>query len=241
MGIKSFFKNLGRKISSGFNNLVSGAGNAIGSAATFLQRKAIPAIAGGATKASELLGKLAPALDAANPEIGAAAGEAGQVLGKVGDVTSKFAKFIGSDLPAQGTPMNEQQIAATLQSPLIAAFRRSSGQKPLDAAGAAALSANYTKTGSATLPAPAPAAAAPKYTMGLAKPIDFSKIMKPALISPAPTPAPSPFAKAGAAFKPLIGSNPATYTPSGIEAPPPAKPTLAVMSGGTGGIKPMLG
>lgn len=204
MGIKSFFKNLGSKISSGFNNLVSGAGSAIGSAATFLQRKAIPAIAGGATKASELLGKLAPGLDAANPEIGAAAGEAGQVLGKVGDVTSKFAKFIGSDLPAQGTPMNEQQIAATLQSPLIMAMRRSQGLKPLDAAGAAALSANYTKTGSATLP-------------------------------------PAPFAKAGAAFKPLIGSNPATYTPSGIEAPPPAKPTLAVMSGGTGGIKPMLG
>ena len=221
MGIKSFFKNLGRKISSGFNNLVSGAGSAIGSAATFLQRKAIPAIAGGATKASELLGKLAPGLDAANPEIGAAAGEAGQVLGKVGDVTSKFAKFIGSDLPAQGTPMNEQQIAATLQSPLIAAFRRSSGQKPLDAAGAAALSANYTKTGSATLPAPA----APK-------PSIFANIaMQKGLISPAPM------------IKPLIGSNPASYTPkpsSGIEAPPSASNSkIAVVPGG-GALQSMV-
>jgi len=226
MGIKTFFRDLGRGIKRGFNKLVSGAGDAIGGAATVLQRKIIPAIAGGATKASELLGKLAPGLDAANPEIGAAAGEAGQVLGKVGDVTSKFAKFIGSDLPAQGTPMNEQQIAATLQSPLVMAMRRSQGLKPLDAAGAAALSANYTKTGSATLPAPA----APK-------PSIFANIpMQKGLISPAP------FAKAGAAVKPLIGSNPASYSPSsGIEAPPPAKPTLAVMSGGTGGIKPMLG
>jgi len=233
MGIKTFFRDLGRGIKRGFNKLVSGAGDAIGGAATFLQRKAIPAIAGGATKASELLGKLAPVADAAG--VGGEAAEAGQILGKVGDVTGKFAKFIGSDLPAQGTPMNEQQIAATLQSPLLMAFRRSSGQKPLDAAGAAALAANYTKTGSATLPAPAapkpsifaniamqkglisPAPAAPKYAMGLAKPIDFSK-MKP-FVTPASASIPS----------------------SGIEAPPPAKPTLAVTPSGTGGIKPMLG
>ena len=219
MGIKTFFRDLGRGIKRGFNKLVSGAGDAIGGAATFLQRKAIPAIAGGATKASELLGKLAPGLDAANPEIGAAAGEAGQILGKVGDVTGKFAKFIGSDLPAQGTPMNQQQITNTLQSPLIAAFRRSSGQKPLDAAGAAALAANYTKTGSNQLPTPAPFA-------------KISAAMKPGLISPAPM------------IKPMIGSNPATYTPkpsSGIEATPANQPKIAVVSGGTGGIQPMLG
>lgn len=234
MGIKTFFRNLGRGIKRGFNKLVSGAGDAIGGAATFLQRKAIPAIAGGATKASELLGKLAPGLDAAG--VGGEAAEAGQILGKVGDVTGKFAKFIGSDLPAQGTPMNEQQIAATLQSPLLAAFRRSSGQKPLDAAGAAALAANYTKTGSNQLPTPAPAQssfaklsaamkpglispapAAPKYAMGLAKPIDFSKI------------------------KPFVTPASASIPSSGIEAPPPAKPTLAVTPSGTGGIKPMLG
>ena len=227
MGIKSFFKNLGRKISSGFNNLVSGAGSAIGSAATFLQRKAIPAIAGGATKASELLGKLAPGLDAANPEIGAAAGEAGQVLGKVGDVTSKFAKFIGSDLPAQGTPINEQQIAATLQSPLVMAMRRSQGLPALDTAGASALAANYTKTGSATLPVPA----APK-------PSVFANIpMQKGLISPA---------SASIPFKPAMGSNPATYSPtpsSGIEAPLPAsQPKIAVVSGGGGGggVKSMI-
>ena len=213
MGIKTFFRDLGRGIKRGFNKLVSGAGDAIGGAATVLQRKIIPGIAGGATKASELLGKLAPVADAAG--VGGEAAEAGQILGKVGDVTGKFAKFIGSDLPAQGTPMNEQQIAATLQSPLLMAFRRSSGQKPLDAAGAAALAANYTKTGSGLI---SPAPAAPKYAMGLAKPIDFSK-MKP-FVTPASASIPS----------------------SGIEAPPPAnQPKIAVTPSGTGGIKPMLG
>ena len=234
MGIKSFFRNLGRSIKRGFNNFVAGAGDVVGKAGTFIQQKAVPAIASGATKAAGLLDKLAPAADAAG--VGGEAAEASQVLGKVGDVAGKFGKFIGSDLPTKGTAMNQQQITNTLQSPLIAAFRRSSGQKPLDAAGAAALSANYTKTGSATLPAPAapkpsifaniamqkglisPAPAAPKYAMGLAKPIDFSK-MKP-FVTPASASIPS----------------------SGIEAPPPAnQPKIAVTPSGTGGIKPMLG
>lgn len=213
MGIKSFFRNLGRSIKRGFNNFVAGAGDVVGKAGTFIQQKAVPAIASGATKAAGLLDKAAPLLDATgNPEVAAAGAEASQVLGKVGDVVGKFGKFIGSDLPAQGTPMNEQQIAATLQSPLLMAMRRSSGQKPLDAAGAAALAANYTKTGSANLP----------------------------------TPAQSPLDKLGGAIKPLIGSNPATYSPtpsSGIEAPLPAsQPKITVVSGGTGGggVKSMI-
>lgn len=216
MGIKSFFRNLGRSIKRGFNNFVAGAGDVVGGAATALQRKIIPGIASGATKAAGLLDKAAPLLDATgNPEIAAAGAEASQVLGKVGDVVGKFGKFIGSDLPSQGTAMNQQQITATLQSPLIAAFRRSSGQKPLDAAGAAALSANYSKTGSATLPAPVAA----------------------------PTQSPLGKAVAAGAFKPLIGSNPASYspTPSGIEAPPPAsQPKIMVVSGGTAGVKSMI-
>jgi hypothetical protein len=235
MGIKSFFRNLGRSIKRGFNNFVAGAGDVVGGAATVLQRKVIPGIASGATKAAGLLDKLAPAADAAG--VGGEAAEASQVLGKVGDVTGKFAKFIGSDLPTKGTAMNEQQITNTLQSPLIAAFRRSSGQKPLDAAGAAALSANYSKTGSATLPAPAPAASS-----SFAK---LSAAFKPGLISPAPapmfkpgllSPAPAPM------FKP-IGSNPASYSPkpsSGIEAPPPASNSkIAVVPGG-GALQSMV-
>lgn len=213
MGIKTFFRNLGRSIKRGFNNFVAGAGDVVGKAGTFIQQKAVPAIASGATKAAGLLDKLAPAADAAG--VGAEAAEASQVLGKVGDVTGKFGKFIGSDLPTKGTAMNEQQITNTLQSPLIAAMRRSQGLSPLDAKGAAALSANYTKTGSATLPTPAPAASS------FAK---LSAAMKPGLISPAPM------------IKPLIGSNPASYSPtpsSGIEAPPPAsEPKIAVIPGG---------
>jgi len=219
MGIKSFFRNLGRSIKRGFNNFVAGAGDVVGKAGTFIQQKAVPAIASGATKAAGLLDKLAPAADAAG--VGGEAAEASQVLGKVGDVAGKFGKFIGSDLPTKGTAMNQQQITNTLQSPLIAAFRRSSGQKPLDAAGAAALSANYTKTGSATLPAPA----APK-------PSIFANIaMQKGLISPAPM------------IKPLIGSNPASYTPkpsSGIEAPPSASNSkIAVVPGG-GALQSMV-
>jgi hypothetical protein len=213
MGIKSFFRNLGRSIKRGFNNFVAGAGDVVGGAATVLQRKIIPGIASGATKVAGLLDKAAPAADAAG--VGAEAAEASQVLGKVGDVTGKFAKFIGSDLPSQGTAMNQQQITATLQSPFYAAIRKSQGLKPLDAGGAAALSANYSKTGSATLPAPA----APK-------PSIFANIpMQKGLISPAPI------------FKAPIGSNPASYSPtpsSGIEAPPTSQPKLAVIGGPTG-------
>ena len=206
MGIKSWFKNLGRSIKKGFNNFVAGAGNVIGDAGTFIQRKAIPAIAGGATKAAGLLDKAAPLLDATgNPEVAAAGAEASQVLGKVGDVVGKFGKFIGSDLPTKGTPMNAEQIAAFQQSPLGLAFKRSQTKAPTP---------------------PAPMGAPPK-------PNVFANMPMPkGLISPAPM------------VKPLIGSNPATYTPkpsSGIEATPANQPKIAVVSGGTGGIQPMLG
>lgn len=186
MGIKSFFKNLGRSIKKGFNNFVAGAGNVIGGAGEFLQRKAIPAIASGATKAAGLLDKAAPAADAAG--VGAEAAEASQVLGKVGDVTGKFAKFIGSDIANKPVKVaNAQQIAAFQESPLGMAFKRS-----------------QTK-------------------------------------APTPPPAPAPFAKIGGAIKPLIGSNPATYSPSAMEAPPPAsQPKLTVVSGATGGVKSMI-
>lgn len=185
MGIKSFFKNLGRSIKKGFNSFVAGAGSAIGGAATFLQRKAIPAIASGATKAAGLLDKAAPVADAAG--VGGEAAEASQVLGKVGDVVGKFGKFIGSDLPTQGTPMSAAQQAAFAQSPLGLAFKRS-----------------QTK---------------------------------------APAPAPAPFAKIGGAIKPLIGSNPATYTPkpaSGIESTPVNNAKITVASGGAGGLTSMI-
>jgi len=189
MGIKTWFRDLGRGIKRGFNKFVAGAGDALGGAATFLQRKAIPAIAGGAAKAAGLLGKAAPLLDAAGPEAAAAGAEAAQVAGKVGDVVGKFAKFIGSDAPPgrMATAAEVQQLRS--QIPQGKSFF---GIKPLP---------------------PAPAAA----------------------------PAAAPFAKAAIAIKPMIGSNPASYSPSGIEAAPANKPSLAVMPGGVGGIKPMLG
>lgn len=190
MGIKSFFRNLGRSIKKGFNNFVSGAGDVIGGAGEFLQRKAIPAIASGATKAAGLLDKAAPAADAAG--VGAEAAEASQVLGKVGDVAGKFGKFIGSDIANKPVKVaNAQQIAAFQESPLGMAFKRSQTKAP-------------------TPP-------------------------------PAPMPAQSPLGKLGGAIKPLIGSDPATYTPSGIEAPPPAsQPKLTVVSGGASGVKSMI-
>lgn len=179
MGIKSFFRNLGRSIKRGFNNFVAGAGDVMGSAATFIQRKAIPAIADGATKAAGLLDKAAPVADAAG--VGGEAAEASQVLGKVGDVVGKFGKFIGSDLPTKGTPMNASQIAAFQQSPMGLAIKRSQ-----------------------------------------------------------PAAKPNVLAGIGGAVKPLIGSNPNTYTPSGIEAPSAGQPKIAVVSGGTSGVKAMI-
>ncbi len=189
MGIKSFFKNLGRSITKGWSSFVGSAGNALGTAGTFLQRKAIPAIASGADKAAGLLGKATPLLEAAGPEAAAAGAEAGQVLGKVGDVAGKFAKFIGSDAPPgrMATSAEVQQFRS--QIPQGKSFF---GIKPL----------------------PPPPAAAP---------------------------AAAPFAKAAAAIKPMIGSNPASYSPSGIEAEPANQPKLTVVSGGPGGIATMKG
>ena len=181
MGIKSFFRNLGRSIKRGFNNFVAGAGDVVGKAGTFIQQKAVPAIASGATKAAGLLDKLAPAADAAG--VGAEAAEASEVLGKAGNVVGKFGDFIGSNAKAGRVATPDE----------INKFRASIPQG---------------KTFFGIKPLPPPAAA----------------------------PAASPFAKLGGAVKPLIGSNPASYSPkpsSGIEAPPPAsQPKIAVIPGG---------
>lgn len=99
MTIKSFFRNLGRNIKRGFNSFVSGAGNAMGKGATFLQQKAIPAIASGANKVVGLIDKASPLLDVAGPEASATAGEVADVAKQVGAGVGKFAKFIGSDAP----------------------------------------------------------------------------------------------------------------------------------------------
>jgi len=196
MGIKSFFRNLGRSIKKGFNNFVAGAGDVIGKAGTFIQQKAVPAIAGGLTKAAGLLDKAAPVADAAG--VGGEAAEASQVLGKAGEVVGKFGDFIGSNAKA-GRVANAAEQAAFAESPLGLAFKRSQTKAPT--------------------PPPAPMGAPPKLNMSLAV----------------------------GAVKPLIGSNPATYSPtpisSGIEAPAPAsQPKIAVVSGGTGGggVKSMI-
>jgi hypothetical protein len=61
---------------------------------------------------------------------------------------------------------------------------------------------------------------------------------------PAPMANPNPLKLAGIPIKPLIGSNPATYSPtpsSGIEAPQAAaQPSIIKASMGAGGAKPML-
>lgn len=192
MGIKSFFRNLGRSIKKGFNNFVAGAGDVIGKAGTFIQQKAVPAIASGATKAAGLLDKAAPVADAAG--VGGEAAEASQVLGKVGDVVGKFGDFIGSNAKP-GRVANAAEQAAFAQSPLGLAFKRSQ-------------------------------------TKGLISP------------APAPMGAPKPNMLAGVgAIKPLIGSNPASYSPkppSGIEAEPASQPKLAVVSGGGGAMSRMV-
>jgi len=202
MGIKDFFKNLGRSIKKGFNNFVAGAGDIVGKAGTFIQQKAVPAIASGATKAAGLLDKAAPAADAAG--VGGEAAEASQVLGKVGDVVGKFGDFIGSNAKAGRVATPDE----------INKFRASIPQ-------------GKTFFGIKPLPPPAAAPAAAPAQSSFAK---LSAAMKPGLISPAPM------------IKPLIGSNPASYSPSsGIEAPPPAsQPKITVVSGGTAGVKSML-
>lgn len=189
MGIKSFFRNLGRSIKRGFNNFVTGAGDVIGKAGTFIQQKAVPAIADGATKVAGLLDKAAPLLDAAGPEASAAGAEASQVLGTVGNVVGKFGDFIGSNAKP-GRVMNAAEQAAVRASPLGMAFQRSQTKAPT--------------------PPAAPMGAPPKLSVL-------------------------------GAIKPLIGSNPNTYTPSGIEAPPPAsQPKIVVDSGGASGVKAMI-
>lgn len=131
MGIKSFFQKLGRGIKKGFDSFVSSAGNVLGSAGTFLQRKAIPAIASGANQVAGLIGKATPLLEMAGPEASATAGEVADVASKVGAGVGQFAKFIGSDLPTQGTPMNAQQIADFNKSPFGMAIKRSQTKAPV--------------------------------------------------------------------------------------------------------------
>jgi hypothetical protein len=97
MTIKSFFRDLGRKIKRGFNTFVSGAGDLMGKGGTFLQQKAIPAIASGANKVAGLIDKASPLLDVAGPEATATAGEVADVAKQVGAGVGKFADFIGSN------------------------------------------------------------------------------------------------------------------------------------------------
>jgi hypothetical protein len=202
MGIKSFFRNLGRGIKRGFEKFVSGAGNALGGAATFLQQKAIPAIASGATKAAGLLDKAAPLLDAAGPEAAAAGAEASDVAKQVGAGVGKFATFIGSNAPKgrMATAAEVQQFRS--QIPQGKSFF---GIKPLPA----------------ELPPAAPTKPAP------------------ALV-PAVMPAkPNPLKALGDKIN-RIGSNPASYSPTGIEAKPANQDGSIKVAGGGGSGPAML-
>lgn len=216
MGIKSFFQKLGRGIKRGFDKFVSSAGSVIGGAGTYLQQKAIPAIASGANQIAGLLNKASPLLDAAGPEAAAAGAEAANVAGQIGAGVGKFADFIGSNAPKGrvATPAEQAQFA---QSPLGMAFKRSQTKAPAPA------------------PAPVP--------MSTPKPSTFVLPPMPkGLISPAPMANPNPLKVAGMAIKPLIGSNPATYTPklsSGIEAQASASPP-SIITAGVGSGAPML-
>lgn len=218
MGIKSFFQGIGRGLKRGFDKFVSGAGKIMGGAGTFLQQKAIPALASGATSVGNLLDKVSPLLDVAGPEASALAGEASGVAKQVGSGLGKFATFIGSDI-ANKPPVvaNAQQILAFGQSPFGMAIRKSQGLKgPMSLADA-------TSYASGVKPAPAPA---PKPSTFVMPP------MPKGLISPAPK-----------AFN-LIGSNPASYSPmkpSGIEAPPASDAGSLIKAVGSGsGMSPML-
>lgn len=212
MGIKTFFRNLGRGIKHGFNTFVSKAGTFLGGAGTFLQQKAIPAIASGANQVAGLIGKATPLLEVAGPEASATAGEVADVAKQVGAGVGKFADFIGSNAPKGrvATPAEQAEFAKT---PLGMAFRRSQTKAPA--------------------PAPVP--------MPASKPALAVMPMSQGLISPAPMANPNPLKIAGMAIKPLIGSNPNTYTPkasSGIEASSSDQPSVKVMGGGSG--VPML-
>lgn len=109
MGIKSFFQNLGRGIKRGFNSFVNTAGNAMGNAGTFLQRKALPAIANISNQVAGGIGKAMPVIAGAAPELAGAAEEAQNVLSKVGSGVGAFTKFIGSDAP-QGRMATPDEI-----------------------------------------------------------------------------------------------------------------------------------
>lgn len=132
MTIKSFFRNLGRSIKRGFNTFVSGAGDIMGKGATFLQQKAIPAIASGANKVAGLIDKASPLLDVAGPEASATAGEVADVAKQVGAGVGKFADFIGSNAP-KGRVATPEEQAQFAQSPLGMAFRRSQTKAPAPA------------------------------------------------------------------------------------------------------------
>jgi hypothetical protein len=216
MGIKTFFRNLGRGIKRGFNTFVQKAGTFLGGAGTFLQQKAIPAIASGANQVAGLIGKASPLIDMAGPEASATAGEVADVAKQVGSGVGKFADFIGSNAP-KGRVATPDEINK---------FRASIPQ-------------GKTFFGIKPLPPPTMPTAPTAPLVPPAKPMpDFFKDMAKGLISPAPAPK---LAVMGA-FKPLIGSNPNTYTPkmsSGIEAPPlPSQPNIIKASGVSGA--PML-
>jgi hypothetical protein len=132
MGIKSFFRNLGRSIKRGFNTFVSGAGDLMGKGATFLQQKAIPAIASGANKVAGLIDKASPLLDVAGPEATATAGEVADVAKQVGAGVGKFADFIGSNAK-KGRVATAEEQAQFAQSPLGMAFKRSQTKAPAPA------------------------------------------------------------------------------------------------------------
>tara|TARA_R110000868_G_scaffold240838_1_gene495394 strand:+ start:453 stop:1124 length:672 start_codon:yes stop_codon:yes gene_type:complete len=221
MGIKTFFRNLGRGIKHGFNTFVSKAGTFLGGAGTFLQQKAIPAIASGANQVAGAIGKASPLLDMAGAEASATAGEVADVAKQVGAGVGKFADFIGSNAPKGrvATPAEQAEFAKT---PLGMAFRRS-----------------QTKAPPASMPtaptAPLVPPSAPKPSLAVMPP------MPKGLISPAPMANPNPLKVAGMAMKPL-GSDPATYTPkmsSGIEAPPSASQPNIIKANGVSGA-PML-
>jgi hypothetical protein len=213
MGIKSFFQKLGRGIKRGFNSFVASAGDIMGKGATYLQQKAIPAIASGANQVAGLIGKATPLLEMAGPEASATAGEVADVAKQVGAGVGKFADFIGSNAP-KGRVATSAEQAEFAKSPLGMAFKRSQTKAPAPA------------------PVPMPT---PKPTPAV------MPLMPKGLISPAPMANPNPLKIAGMAIKSLIGSNPATYTPkasSGIEAPSSDQSSVKVMGGGSG--TPML-
>jgi hypothetical protein len=132
MTIKSFFRNLGRSIKRGFNTFVSGAGDLMGKGGTFLQQKAIPAIASGANKVAGLIDKASPLLDVAGPEATATAGEVADVAKQVGAGVGKFADFIGSNAK-KGRVATAEEQAQFAQSPLGMAFKRSQTKAPAPA------------------------------------------------------------------------------------------------------------